>query len=195
MEFNEELLSKFLKNEFDRQTATLKEELEKVQGEIQKLRLSTAIRLEACEERTSKVEHEFLKIKRNALKNNIIVTGLRLDSSDLVQSTISQLNYLLDINLSEQDINNIYRLGKNKPEVKIEFLSYLTKTKVITKRRKLKGTKVYINEDLCEEDRRDSKILRKHLNLARQKNCRAYIRSGCLFVDGEKFSVQQLKDQ
>lgn len=92
-------------------------------------------------------------------------------------------------------MNNIYRLGKNKPEVKIEFVSYLTKSKVITNRRKLKGYRVYISEDLCEEDHLDFKLLRQNLNLTKRKNYKAYIRSGCLFVDGERYSIQQLKEK
>lgn len=95
----------------------------------------------------------------------------------------------------EIEINNIFRLGKNQPVIKIEFLSYLAKYKVISNRHKLKGSRIYINEDLCEEDRGDFKLLRQKLNLARATNQKAYIRQKFLVVNGEKFSVDQLRKQ
>lgn len=95
----------------------------------------------------------------------------------------------------EIEINNIFRLGKNQPVIKIEFLSYLAKYKVISNRHKLKGSRIYINEELCEEDRGDFKLLRQKLNLARATNQKAYIRQKFLVVNGEKFSVDQLRKQ
>lgn len=148
-------LSKFLKNEFSAQTSTIKEELAKLREEIKQIRSTTGERVQLCEERVNRVEEELLEFKRHSIKNNIIITGLELNDSNLVHSVISQLNSLLNINLVEFEVNNIYRLSKNNSVIKIEFLSFLAKSKVINNRRKLKGTRIYISEDLCQEDRSD----------------------------------------
>lgn len=194
MAVNEDL-SRFLRNEFAKQTAALKEELAKVREEIKQVGVTTGMRLESCEERISKVEGEILVLKRSVLKNNVIISGLELDDSDLLHSVVSQLNSLLGVNLRDIEINNIYRLGRNKPVVKVEFVSFLAKSRLLNNRRKLKGSQIYLNEDLCEEDRGDFRILRQQLNLAKSKNYKTYIKSKCLFVNGEKFTVDQLKKQ
>ncbi|XP_044766546.1 uncharacterized protein LOC123322646 [Coccinella septempunctata] len=194
MAVNDEL-GRFLKTEFARQTNTIKEELEKLREEIKQVGVDTDERLKNCEVRLSRVEREILEIKRRSLRNNIIISGLEANCSSLVNYVISKLNALLSINLLETEVNNIYRLGKTKPVIKIEFVSFLAKSKVIENRHKLKGSRVYINEDLCEEDRNDLKILRQQMNVARANGQRAYIWRRFLIVDGEKFSVEQLKDQ
>lgn len=188
-------LSKFLKNEFSAQTSTIKEELAKLREEIKQIRSTTGERVQLCEERVNRVEEELLEFKRHSIKNNIIITGLELNDSNLVHSVISQLNSLLNINLVEFEVNNIYRLSKNNSVIKIEFLSFLAKSKVINNRRKLKGTRIYISEDLCQEDRSDFRFLRQQLSIARAKNYRAYIRSRFLYVNGEKYSIEQLKGE
>lgn len=153
MEFTAESLSEVLKNELDKQTATLKEELENVKKEINTLRANTQRRLKECEDRIFRIEKEVLRFKRKAVKNNIIVTGLRVDYSNLLHSAIFLLNLLLGVRLREQDINNIYRLGRDKPEVKIEFFSHVIKKKVVVNQYKLRGYGIYIADDLIEEDR------------------------------------------
>lgn len=194
MAVNEEL-ARFLKTEFANQTIIIREELAKLREEIKQVGIDTGERLENCEQRLSRVESEILEIKRRSLKNNIIISGLEPDSPNLVKCVVSKLNAILNINLLETEVNNIYRLGKIKPVIKIEFVSFLAKSKVIKNRHKLKGSRIFINEDLCEEDRDDFKILRQQLNLARANNQRAYIWQKLLVVNGEKFSVQQLKTQ
>lgn len=195
-----EQLQKFLKKEFKDQTTALRGEIVGVKEEIKSLReevngISASIeqKIATFEGRIDSIESEILNIKRNALKNNVIITGLKLDDSDLLGSVLGQLNSILGINLTHIEINNIYRLSKNKSIVKIEFISFLAKSKLIENRRNLKGSSVYINEDLCEEDRADFRLLRQQRDLARAKNYRAHIQARCLIVNGTKFTIEQLK--
>lgn len=186
-------LSKLIEDEFVNQKVTIKKELAKVREEIRLLAESAKVRIESCEERITQVEYDILDIKRRFLKNNIIIFGLEIDSSDLVHSVITQLNSSLEINLQNSEINNIYTLGKNKSIIKVEFLSFLSKSEVTNNRYKLKGSRIFINDDLCKEDRNDLKLLRRHLNLAKADGHKAYIRKNYLVVDDEKFSIDQLK--
>lgn len=194
MSISEELL-KVLKDEFATQTATLKEEISSLRQEIRQVGLITENRIKSCEENILKVESDVLNLKRNAIKNNIIIVGLNLDDSDLLHSVIAQLNSHLDVNLTEGVVNNIYRLDKNKSIIKVEFLTYIAKSLIISRRHRLKSTGIFINNDICEEDREDLKLLRQQLILARRKNYKAYIRSNDLYVNGEKFTIEQLRNQ
>lgn len=195
MSINEEL-AKFLKREFAKQTATLRGELSEIlREEIKQSVLANETRISSCEIEISKIQSEILKIKRSAIKNNVIIFGLNLEDSNLVQSVISQINSLLGTEIAEREVNNIYRLGKKKSIVKVEFLSFLTKLKVVSNRRELRGTQVYINEDLCEEDRRDAELLRQQLSLAKSKNLKAYIKARCLYVNGDRYTVEELREE
>lgn len=189
---NSEELTILIKDEFAGQMVAIREELKKVREEIKLLGDSTTNRIETCENRIAKVECDILEIKRRTLKNNIVIFGLKLDSSDLLHSVITQLNTLLGTDLQKVEINNIYKLGKNKSIIKVEFLSFLSKTKVTSNRFKLKGSRIFINDDLCKEDRDDLKLLRQQLTLAKTRDHRAYIRKSCLVVGDEKFTIEQL---
>ncbi|KAL3287062.1 hypothetical protein HHI36_001550 [Cryptolaemus montrouzieri] len=77
--------------------------------------------------------------------------------------------------------------------IKVDFISYLTKSLVLSKSFNLKGSNVYINSDLCEEDREKEKELKNHLKEARRKNYTAYKKNWNLYVNGEQFSVEDFK--
>lgn len=188
-------LSKLIRDEFANQMVAIREELRMVREEIKLLGESTTDRIETCEKRIAKVEGDILEIKRRTLKNNIVIFGLKLDSSDILHSVITQLNSLLEIDLQEVEINNIYNIGKNKSIIKVEFVSFLSKTKVTSNRFKLKGSRIFVNDDLCKEDRENLKLLRQQLASAKANDHKAYIRKNCLVVDGEKFSIEQLKER
>lgn len=189
-------LVKVLKQELSTQTSILRKELDAIKDNIRCEGVSTRQCIGQIEGRISKVELDILASKRNIIKNNIIVTGLPVEAGELVETTISQLNSLLNINLTIDNINDLYKLGKksNSP-IKIEFVSYIVKKKVIENRSKLRGKEIFINDDLCPEDRAKQKVLREHLREAKRKNFNAYIKNQLLFINGERFTYEDLKVQ
>lgn len=72
-------------------------------------------------------------------------------------------------------------------------MSFLKKCEVLHNLKRLKGTNVFIVHDLCKEDREEQKILRAHLKSARSKNLLASIKGSTLFVNGEAYTIDQLK--
>ncbi|XP_030759774.1 uncharacterized protein LOC115885125 [Sitophilus oryzae] len=89
------------------------------------------------------------KIRQNSLR----VVGLE-DGSDenLVSKMLTLLNDAVRVKCCLQEINNVYRMGKmeiGKSRVTIvSFTSVLKRNEVFNNRRNLKGTGIYINEDL-----------------------------------------------
>lgn len=144
-----ENLSEYLKRGF----TALREKLAKVREEIRQLRMNETLRSESCEDKVSKLEGNILNIKWIFLRNNVIISGIKLNDNDLINSVVFQLNSILEIKLREIEINNIYKLGRDRPVVKIEFMSLLAKSKLLHNR--CKGTEIFINEDFIEEDRAD----------------------------------------
>lgn len=157
--------------------------------EITKLKTLTDQRVEALSVRCTNSE-------RARRKNNVVVFGLEI-GDQLVNNTISEINRLLELNIQEQDINNIYYVGKQerKRGIVIEFVSYLKKLSIFKNVKKLKGTKVAIVNDLIPEDRLINKILVKHLKIAKQENKQARIRGNLLEIEGKKYTADQLENK
>lgn len=150
------------------------------------------------EEKVEALEKKNLMLERRLRKNNIVIFGLTIDGSEIVEQVITKLNGLLNLEITRSHINNIYRIGKrNNPPVIIEFVSYLRKAEIFKnpeKLKALKGTKIAISNDLCEEDRETHKLLRKHLKLAREQNKQARIVGHRLEVENSLYTIDELEN-
>lgn len=148
------------------------------------------------EKENQQLKEEVEQLKRSQNRKNIVVHGLNKRREDITsQNLCSTLKELLEIELSVNDLDDCYPLGKsdNCP-IKIEFLSYQVKKNVLQNCRKLKGKNIFISNDLTKIQQRDNKILRKNLLLAKQeekyRNC--FIKGNRLFVDGIAYGVEDL---
>lgn len=140
------------------------------------------------------LKRELELLKRNQLKNNVVIFGLKTGDQFSPDSLCNKINDLLEIDISVNDLNNTYKLGEEEDSpIKIEFISYLKKKCVLDNCNKLKGKKIFIRHDQTPSQREHFKILRKHLLLARQdgiENC--YIKGGKLYVQKEVYEPQDL---
>lgn len=185
-----EKIEQLLQTANKRQTEELRQNLKDVIEDVTQ-------KLKKTDEKLLKLETRSIFFERKIRKNNIVVFGIEVQEN-LLDNTLTKINELLGTNLVEADINNIYTLGK-KPgsPVIIEFISFLKKAEIFKNREKLrdlKGTNISIANDLCEEDRRNEKILRKHLKEAIQKNIPAKLKGYKLEIDGKLYSVSDLED-
>lgn len=102
----------------------------------------------------------------------------------------------MQVELSEQDINDFYSLGKNEDSpIKIEFTTYIKKKYLLKNCHKLKDTNIFITHDLTEKQREEKKLLRKHLRIAKKdtdKSC--YIKNNKLHIDDTVLTLEELKN-
>lgn len=172
---------------------------------LQAVEVKLALKIEEINRRLINVEKENSELKkriealeRNQKKNGIIIFGWeRQEQFITTKHLIELLESHLKIHLTESDFNNIYPLGKsyNSP-VKVEFVSFLKKTTILKNRKYLKGSSINIDNDLTVQERKDNKILRKHLMIARQdkaNNC--FIRNNKLHLNTNIFSAVDLENQ
>lgn len=95
-----------------------------------------------------------LELQQQVNRKNIIIHGIQtVDNEDnLEPNIVNILNNKLNLNLTTDKIEQVYRLGKKGGSkdlpVKVEFVTYKDKMKVIRNRTMLKGTKIFINNDL-----------------------------------------------
>lgn len=144
-------------------------------------------------ENTNRIE----SLERKSKENNIIIFGLESKPDDITIDFIkSEIKKLVDVTITESDLNNFYPLGKtNNSPIKIEFTSFLKKAEVLKNARNLKGTRISIARDLTLKQRQEYNILRRHLNLARgnkEEDC--YIKGNRLYVNGRIYKPEDLED-
>ncbi|CAG9761274.1 unnamed protein product [Ceutorhynchus assimilis] len=140
-------------------------------------------------------------IEKKLRKNNIVIFGAKSQpqqTAGLLTSCVTLLNNLLGTNISEQDINNIYKIGKEEnPPIVIEFISYLKKLTVYENKENLKKLKehgITISNDLSPSEREEQKLLRKHLQIARTQNHETKILGNKLIIDNMEYTPQELKE-
>ncbi|KAG5865271.1 hypothetical protein JTB14_006491 [Gonioctena quinquepunctata] len=183
-------------SEFLRQT---KQELKSL---IEAVEVRITLKVEEINRRLNKLEKENKliqerteNIERKIKENNIVIFGLKHPGQNITIDFISRkLERLVGIEVQAADLNNFYTLGKTEScPIKIEFISFLKKNEILRYMKKLKRTSISIANDMTFKQREDSKILRKHLNLARQDNIvNCFINNNKLFVNNQIYSVKDL---
>lgn len=137
---------------------------------------------------------ESLEIKTR--RNNIVIFGLN-NFQPSPKTICEKLNSLLDTQVKEDNISDVYYLGKshNSP-VKVELLSHYIKKTILSQRKKLKGTNIYLNDDLTKRQQEENRILRKHFKEAKQKSVGpCYIRGNRLFRNGKSYTIDELEER
>lgn len=180
-----------------------KENKEELKREIQ-LEKETIIRrlseqdnkIDLLTKKCKDLEAHCKSLEKRSRKNNILVFGLQIpDGGNLLNNTVIELNNLLEVQIKDSDINNIYLLKSAKiAPIKIEFMSFLKKRLVLDNRRKLKNTGIFLADDLSVEEREDKRYLSKHLKISRSKKYLARIKGRTLIVNGVSYTVEQLRE-
>lgn len=183
----------------------IKKNKEELKLLIEAVEVRLTLKLEDLNRRLIKVEAEnelltnkLEKLDRKQRENNIIIFGLETRNEELTPNYIKkQIKNLVDIDITDSELNNFYPLGKTSdPPIKIEFTSFLKKKAILRNTKKLKGSRIFIANDLTEKQRNQNSILRKHLNLARgNKEVNCYIKGNRLHVNGRTYSPDELEYQ
>jgi len=97
------------------------------------------------------------ELDQYSIRENVRIFGIPEDYTveDDGKKQLLKLAGKLDITLQEKDIQRVHRLGKKKKSkgakprgIIAHFVSYAKKQEFIEKRKKLKGTKIAVCEDL-----------------------------------------------
>lgn len=196
MEF-EEVYNKLFQhlNELNnKQTAEITKQIsevkEIVQREIQKTK--------DIEKKYNDLKIKYEKLEKSSRKNNLIIFGVNIPEAEtLLEYTLHILNERLGLVLSENDVNDIYTIGKktdNKPII-LKLVSYLKKATILKNVKKLKGSHIFISEELNLEERKERKILVQHLKQAKERNLNAFIKGNKLVLNDKLYTAKQLVEE
>lgn len=132
-------------------------------------------------------------LERKVKKNNLVIFGLKPDLKNFTKDTLAKINSMLEVDIVEEDLNNIYSIGKSvSPPIVLELVSFLKKVHILKQVKKLKGTGISISNDLSKEDREEQKILSSHLKTAKEQYPNAKIRGHKLIIGKNIYTAEDL---
>uniref|UniRef100_A0A2A4J3C0 Endonuclease-reverse transcriptase n=1 Tax=Heliothis virescens TaxID=7102 RepID=A0A2A4J3C0_HELVI len=178
-----------MKLEMQKQTDQQTESLTKTLMDRMDEKLNPIIKEnEQLKQKVCNLEKEIEYLKREKKSNNIIIFGLEEgenSTSELFKSVKVILKEDLNINMEEFELNNIYRLGKNKVQnkprpVHCSFVSAWKKEEIMKNRKNLKN--IYISEDYSKEVLEKRKALLPRLKEEREKGNIAFLKYDNLVV-------------
>lgn len=173
----------------------IKIDLDKLGSKVDKQLSSLERKIELLESENKELKHQVHLTQRFLKKKNLIIYGVpERNSENLVESVIDLIKEKLEINLRIEDISECFRLGKiiNKDRpILIGLVSSLKRTELLKNKTKLKGTNIFINEDLVAADRENKKFLVEKLKEARAQNREAKLKGNKLIVDGVSYTSEE----
>lgn len=193
----EDSLTDKINNLLKNQTAELKTAIEAVKAEVHGEIHLMGNKITELEEKCTGFQKRCVQLERHLRKNNLVVFGLDVGGEDLLDGVIAAFDRYLGVRLVETDFGDLYRLGKQGGKIlpiKIELNSHYKKLEILKNSKRLKGTAIYIANDLCKEDRLDQRILVQHKNEIKNRHHKTVIRGNKLIIDGRGYTVDQLEN-
>lgn len=207
MALEEEVTSKDVYNllqGFIKQSLSASEE---IKSEIRTLKSNISRDVELLRKENLEIKEEnkilkerILKSERTQKKYNLVFYGVPEQENQLedFQYTINTVKEKLKVECRFEDFRDIYRIGnkidnKERPLL-VEVINFPLKSQILQNTKNLKGSGIFITKDYIPEDYKDQKYLRSKLQFAKQQNQTASIRGNCLIIDGNKYTIEELKN-
>lgn len=193
-----EMLTKKIDEKFD----TYMKHIQKENIKIKKTVERTKREVDRLKGENRELQDRVLLLEKRVRKNNVAIFGLKVREETLLDDFVNQVEQLLNITISTDDISSIYQpKSKNNPPIIVEFIRASKKAEIFRQIkpniRKLKQARVYIANDLSKEERLIGKFLRGECERARRENKTAKIVKGQLIIDGDVYgydSILQLEN-
>lgn len=142
-------------------------------------------------ENIAKNEGRIRKLENVNRKRNVIIYGIREDVDESFQDLKNKIFWLFNtkmgLEIKREEIDEFFRLGKKNAErrnrpIIVKMTSSWRKTEIMTNKRKLKGSKIYIENDMSEEEIIEKKNMIAEMKEMKSKGHEAYIKGKLLIV-------------
>jgi len=161
--------------EIKEENRMIREDFKRMREEWSREKEGMESRIEVLEQKLKKSEERELARDRKERRNNLVVTGGRIDVDKRGPMHLKEeIKRLLDEKqvVGDAKIMEAIHMAEDKNGgsiVLIKMESWEEKMKVIRRKGNLKGTNIYIEDDLPPEDRTLQKLIRRKVMELRQK--------------------------
>lgn len=180
-------------------------ENDKLRGEIDRLKTQLKEQQEENDSMRSTVERSEDRIneRMNDLEQYSRINNIRIDGVDenngekateTEEKVVNVLNEMMpDLNLKTEEIEIAHRLGKSKKgkprQIIVQFSSRSTKVEILKRRKMLKGSSIYVNEDLTRVNQEVLSCVRKK---QRDEISSVWSRDGKIFYKNKMGSIHKV---
>jgi polyhydroxyalkanoate synthesis regulator phasin len=156
-----------------------------LKGEIQDLK-----------ERNSELQDIVTNHESIARKNNIVIHGIQEQDTISAEQVVKSICGELRVDISEENISEAFRIGRNKGKRPIvcKLNSFKKKKEIMEKSRAYKETEYYISHDLSKAEREAKQKLKMYREYAIRQNLRAHIRGTKLVINGQTWTYEELRE-
>ena len=162
-----------LEKQIEENTANIVELTQKVNNSAEEFEQYKA-KVEQLENSKSRLNNELNNVEQYSRRNNIRIFGIPElpdeDTNQIVQILREFARKSLEIDISESEFDQSHQVGTAKDDGKrlllVKFTRHDVKEKVIKARRKLKGTKITITEDLTRINNQLLRVATEHDSVA-----------------------------
>ncbi|KAH0813990.1 hypothetical protein GEV33_008801 [Tenebrio molitor] len=137
------------------------------------------------EEKITKTEQKIEKLEKDKIRNNLMVTGMRMDTEDeelLRNSMEKMINKELSLNVK---VNKVYKIGQDKYNV--EMNKWNEKLMVLKTKGKLRGKEIYIDSALTLTEREIQKNIRDFAKKERTNGATVRVKYQGVEIDGRSW--------
>lgn len=139
-----------LYKQFEKEFDTLKQEISDIKQEFEEFKK------QSVEEKIS-MEKKLNRLEQYSRGKNLTIFGLKEEKGENIEKVILEIfTSKLGVKLTEQDIDRCRRIGKqftDKPRpVLLNLVNYKMKVNIYQLKKKLKGSRIIIKEDLTREN-------------------------------------------
>ena len=171
---------------------SLKNEVESLRGELEEAKNNNGVGLwgqakaqshekekKEREEREEKLEWEMELIQRRSRRKNVIIEGLKEEKRKERKEVEEWAREVLEVDIG---VESIRLVGENK--LLVEFKCREDKEEIMAAKMKLKGTNVYVGDDLTWRERKGRMEVRKRAKEEREKGKNVTAKGNKIWVDG-----------
>lgn len=198
---------------------TMEGNFKEINEKISKVEKGLSERLAEHEKKIISLEEENAKLKENLQKlelkqddlenrsrrDNLIFYGIKEEDTEGVESWDECRNKVLEVirgtmgleNVREEDIARAHRLGhrRGKRPIIAKFNHFGVKEKVLSSRKNLKNSNIFINEDYSLRVRQERNFLLEEMKAAREGGSRATVSFNKLKIDNVWYSYSWEEDK
>lgn len=171
----------------------LKEELKKDREEREAEKNRWMEEVNYLKNELKNVKNQIQRLEKKEREKNIVIKGLKETENEEKTGEIVEEMLKKDLNLSDIRIRKVERIGakisgRTRPII-IALENKEDKLTILKCKKKLKGTTIYLDDDLTREERERKKKLLRIVWEERKKNKNAYLRGDRIVVEGEMFML------
>lgn len=186
-----EVVKKMLK-EIQGELKAVQEELKAVRTEVQQNNAEIKNMREQWQKekgeligRIGNMEIKIERLERERIRNNIVVTGISIEGNKGENIETEMQSKLEEKVKTQVLIKKVYRI--NPMKYIVEMQTWEGKMEMLRRKNMLKGTKVYIDSDMTEGERKIQKSIREMAKEEREKGARVRVRYQRIEVDGREY--------